>query len=72
MKIIGNTVGTTTPKPNFDQTDPTKGDYIRGDRSFLNSVKTVNGIVPDSNGDVVIDTVTAITNDEIDAMFAAE
>ena len=31
MKIIGITVGTTTPKPNFEQTDPTKGDYIRGD-----------------------------------------
>ena len=30
MRIIGNTVGTTTPKPNFKQTDPTKGDYIKG------------------------------------------
>lgn len=29
MKIIGNTIGTTLPKPNFAQTDPTKGDYIR-------------------------------------------
>lgn len=28
-KIIGITVGTTLPKPNFNQTDPTKGDYIR-------------------------------------------
>ena len=34
MKIRGNTVGTTLPKPNLDQTDPTKGDYIKGDRSF--------------------------------------
>lgn len=41
MKIIGYTVGTSLPKPNFDQTDPKKGDYIRGDRSFLQSVKTV-------------------------------
>lgn len=31
MKIIGITVGTTIPKPNFNQTDPTKGDYIKGD-----------------------------------------
>ena len=29
MKIIGNLVGTTLPKPNFKQTDPTKGDYIK-------------------------------------------
>lgn len=36
MKIVGYTVGTPLPKPNFDQTDPKKGDYIKGDRSFLN------------------------------------
>ena len=29
MKITGITVGTTLPKPNFDQTDPSKGDYIK-------------------------------------------
>lgn len=34
-KIIGVTVGSSLPKPNFDQTDPRKGDYIRGDRSFI-------------------------------------
>lgn len=28
-KIIGVTVGTQLPKPNFKQTDPTKGDYIK-------------------------------------------
>lgn len=36
MKIVGYTVGTPLPKPNFDQTDPRKGDFIKGDRSFLN------------------------------------
>ena len=30
MKIIGVTVGTTTPKPNYEQTNPRKGDYIKG------------------------------------------
>lgn len=34
-KIIGITVGTQLPKPNLDQTDPNKGDYIKGDRTFL-------------------------------------
>jgi hypothetical protein len=29
MKIIGITVGTQLPKPNFNQSDPTKGDYIK-------------------------------------------
>lgn len=29
MKVIGYTVGTTLPKPNLAQTDPTKGDYVK-------------------------------------------
>lgn len=28
-KIVGATVGTTLPKPNWDQKDPEKGDYIK-------------------------------------------
>ena len=43
MKIYGNTVGTTLPKPSFDQTDPSKGDYIRGDRSFTKGDKGDDG-----------------------------
>ena len=42
MKIIGATVGTTKPKPNFDQTDPRKGDFIRGDRTFITPDDTLN------------------------------
>ena len=30
MRIIGNTVGTTMPKPNLMQEDPSKGDYVKG------------------------------------------
>lgn len=33
-KIIGITVGTQLPKPNFEQTDPTKGDYIKNKPDF--------------------------------------
>ena len=29
-KIIGNTVGTTMPRANYNQTDPSKADYIVG------------------------------------------
>lgn len=53
-KIIGVTVGTLLPKPNFDQTDPAKGDYIKGDRSFLKAIKTINGVKPDDGGDIVV------------------
>lgn len=34
MKIIGNTVGMGLPKPNLKQTDPTKGDYVKGKDAF--------------------------------------
>ncbi len=43
-KIIGVTVGTTMPKPNFDQTDPSKGDYIRGDRAFITPDDTLTQV----------------------------
>ena len=33
-KIIGVTVGTTLPKPDFKQSDPTKGDYIKNKPDF--------------------------------------
>ena len=52
MKIIGNTVGTTMPKPDLRQTDPKKGNYVYGSSDV---VKTVNGISPDENGNIEID-----------------
>lgn len=37
-KIIGATVGSPLPKSNLMQTDPTKGDYVKGKEEFLKSV----------------------------------
>ena len=34
-KIIGITVGSPLPKSNLMQTDPTKGDYVKGREEFL-------------------------------------
>lgn len=34
-KIIGNTVGMGLPKPNLMQTDPSKGDFVKGKEEFL-------------------------------------
>ena len=51
-KIIGVTVGTTLPKPNFKQTDPTKGDYIKNKPDFdglKSKVNTVEGLVGDKS-----------------------
>lgn len=34
MKIRGNAVGATIPRPNLSQTDPAMGDYIKGREEF--------------------------------------
>ena len=38
-KIIGVTVGSPLPKPNLMQTDPEKGDFVKGKEKFLAQVK---------------------------------
>jgi hypothetical protein len=38
-KIIGITVGSPLPKPNLMQTEPDKGDYVKGKEQFLEQVK---------------------------------
>lgn len=45
MKIIGNTVGMGLPKPNLMQTDPTKGDYVKGKEQFLEQASVGSGII---------------------------
>ena len=50
-KIIGVTVGTQLPKPNFKQTDPTKGDYIKNKPDFeglKTKVNTLDSLVGDT------------------------
>ena len=49
-KIIGVTVGTTLPKPNFKQTDPTKGDYIKNKPDFDGLQGQVTGVMQDVEG----------------------
>ena len=39
MKIRGNTVGTTMPRANWDQTDPKKADYIKGKEAVDSAIK---------------------------------
>ena len=60
MKIIGATVGTTIPKPNFDQTDPRKGDYIKGDRSFLNMDATLTQSGSPAEAKATGEAITAV------------
>lgn len=51
-KIIGVTVGTTLPKPDFKQNDHTKGDYIKNKPDFdglQSRVDDVSGLVGDKS-----------------------
>lgn len=77
MKIKGNTVGTTMPRANLNQTDPKKADYVHG-REILESVvrhspqelteeqkaqarKNI-GLVDDGN-DIVIDEALSLDSE---------
>lgn len=37
-KIIGVTVGSPLPKPDMTQTDPAKGDYVKGKEEFIKQI----------------------------------
>ena len=50
MKIIGNTVGTPLPKPNLMQTDPKKGDYVKGKEEFVEQVGGGGSVAPGKDG----------------------
>ena len=47
-KIIGVTVGSPLPKSNLMQTDPTKGDYVKGRKEFLEEINSGSNVTIDS------------------------
>lgn len=51
MKITGNTVGTTTPRSDWNQADPKKADFIRNKPDI---VLSVNNLKPDETGNVEV------------------
>lgn len=54
-KIIGVTVGSPLPKPNMMQTDPTKGDYVKGKEEFLEQVNSGGTVTDKQIADAVED-----------------
>lgn len=55
-KIRGNTVGTTMPKANLEQDDPSMADYVFGKEEFLNRAATFptirHDIIPEQTAEV--------------------
>jgi len=58
MKIIGNTVGMGLPKPNLMQTDPAKGDYVKGKEEFVEQFGSGSGESGGADGFSPIANVT--------------
>lgn len=59
MKITGHPVGTTMPRTNYEQTDPSMADYLKGkdvlDASIKKAQDTANDALPKSGGTVTGD-----------------
>lgn len=61
-KIIGVTVGSPLPKSNLMQTDPTKGDYVKGKEEFVKQISPdvdLSGYVQKSEVNAAINTALA-------------
>lgn len=52
MKITGNTVGTTMPRSNWNQTDPKKADYIKGKEAVDESIQKAQNTADKAKADV--------------------
>ena len=65
MIIKGNTVGTTMPRTNYEQTDPTKADYLRGKDVLDQKIEAAKkaGVDAASNAQIAADNAqTAADN----------
>ena len=57
-KIVGVTVGTTLPKPDFLQNDPRKGDYIKNKPDFEGLKDRVDNVSDLVGSTAVSDQIT--------------
>ena len=67
-KIIGVTVGTQLPKPNFKQTDPTKGDYIKNKPDFDGLKAQVENIQKNAYDDTEVRELISENTSDITAL----
>ena len=60
MIIKGNTVGTTTPRSNWNQTDPKKADYVIGKETVDNAIANAQNVA--DNAQTAADNAQAAAN----------
>ncbi len=53
-KIIGNTTATPNPRPNWNQTDETKADYIKNKPTILTEEDVIGLIAENGGGGTVV------------------
>jgi hypothetical protein len=63
-KIIGITVGSPLPKPDFKQTDPSKGDYIKNKPKFATNDEIIEMLIQEDMFPIVVDSDGNIMADE--------
>lgn len=66
-KIIGVTVGTTTPRANLNQTDPKKADYVRGREALAGKLDANQG-AENANKALFVGSDGKVIPKEIDAV----
>ena len=70
MKIVGYTVGTSLPKPDFNQNDPKKGDYIKNKPDFNGLRTALEDTLSIDITDVEQGTATGINADTLGGVAA--
>lgn len=63
MNVRGNTVGTIMPRTNYNQTDPTKPDYLVGKGILDESIKKANDTAAEVKRDAVMKSGATMQGD---------
>ncbi|EGC8431280.1 hypothetical protein H9185_001159 [Listeria monocytogenes] len=70
MKIIGNTVGTNIPKPDWLQNNPKKGDYIKNkEKALENAVLTTVQKLTEEQKEQARQNIDAMSEDDVKSLF---
>ena len=64
-EIWGNTVGTTMPRSNLQQEDPTRADYVQGKEVYDNKIKDLEEAIKTGGGDIQAIVAEVLSSEEL-------